>query len=227
MRRTKKTFTLSEVLITLVVIGIIAAITIPMVLISMQNQEYKTGYKKAYSDLSRAALKGIAFGEFPLREKKFDSNTASEEWSGIKEQLNIAKLCENSNAFDCWVDNDRFCIGCGSSGSSLGAPAKTSKIFIDSSGRAWALYNNTENIFMVDINGDKGPNHFGKDRWAFTFADENGKRICSEGVSAEDAVCSNPSLPYKVAGYPSSDYTSYNKSWCQYPPCYYKSWLYE
>ena len=74
----KYSFTLSEVLITLVVIGIIAAITVPMILNSLHNQEYKTGYKKAYSDLSNAILKSVALGEFPERNNKYDKKAAEQ-----------------------------------------------------------------------------------------------------------------------------------------------------
>ncbi|MDD3237319.1 MAG: prepilin-type N-terminal cleavage/methylation domain-containing protein [Candidatus Gastranaerophilales bacterium] len=51
----KKAFTLAEVLITLVIIGVIAAITIPSLLNKTNQQEYRVGAKKAYSVLSQAA----------------------------------------------------------------------------------------------------------------------------------------------------------------------------
>ncbi|MCD7779327.1 MAG: prepilin-type N-terminal cleavage/methylation domain-containing protein [Candidatus Gastranaerophilales bacterium] len=44
-------FTLSEVLITLVIIGIIAAISIPALIQTTNNLEYITAYKKLYSEL--------------------------------------------------------------------------------------------------------------------------------------------------------------------------------
>ena len=61
----KKAFTLAEVLITLVIIGIISAITIPQIMLSVHNQEFKTGYKKAYSDISNAAIAGMINKELP------------------------------------------------------------------------------------------------------------------------------------------------------------------
>lgn len=218
-------FTLSEVLITLVIIGVIAAITVPSLLQTTENQEYKVGYKKAYSDLYRAALKGIAFGEFPERERKFDRETTLEEWAVLKEQFGVAKLCENNNAFDCWVDEERLCRGCGAE-TNTGVPANSTKVFVDLSGRVWALYTPSENIFLVDINGAKKPNHFGKDRWIFTFAGEDGTRICASGSATEgEDPCPNPGIPLKVIPYFQNDITIYNSQWCQYPPCRYNSWL--
>ena len=56
----KKAFTLAEVLITLMIIGIVAALTIPSVISNYQQQEFKTGLKKAVSVLNEAIQTNIA-----------------------------------------------------------------------------------------------------------------------------------------------------------------------
>ena len=62
----KKAFTLAEVLITLMIIGIVAALTIPSVISNYQQQEFKTGLKKAVSVLNEAIQTNIAQeGETP------------------------------------------------------------------------------------------------------------------------------------------------------------------
>ena len=59
-------FTLAEVLITLMIIGIVAALTIPSVISNYQQQEFKTGLKKAVSVLNEAIQTNIAQdGETP------------------------------------------------------------------------------------------------------------------------------------------------------------------
>ncbi len=115
-----------------------------------------------------------------------------EEWNIIKNKFGVMKVCENNNTFDCWVDADRVCVGCNTDGN--GVPSDNSNAFIDVSGRAWALFSEIENLFLVDINGDKKPNQFGKDRWIFTFAEGNGKRICDGG---DYTNCNNPGTPKK------------------------------
>ena len=61
-----KAFTLAEVLITLMIIGIVAALTIPSVISNYQQQEFKTGLKKAVSVLNEAIQTNIALdGETP------------------------------------------------------------------------------------------------------------------------------------------------------------------
>ncbi|MDD3237090.1 MAG: type II secretion system protein [Candidatus Gastranaerophilales bacterium] len=62
-------FTLAEVLITLVIIGVIAAMTIPSLLNNTNKQEYRTALKKAVSALNQAvtmqyALEGSTAAEF-------------------------------------------------------------------------------------------------------------------------------------------------------------------
>lgn len=62
----RRAFTLAEVLITLAIIGIVAAITIPSVIANYQQQEFKTGLRKAVSVLNEAIQANIAFdGETP------------------------------------------------------------------------------------------------------------------------------------------------------------------
>ena len=66
----KKAFTLAEVLITLMIIGIVAALTIPSVISNYQQQEFKTGLKKAVSVLNAAIQANIAIeGETPYENR--------------------------------------------------------------------------------------------------------------------------------------------------------------
>ena len=62
----RKAFTLAEVLITLAIIGIVAALTIPSVISNYQQMEFKTGLRKAVSVLNSAIQTNIAVdGETP------------------------------------------------------------------------------------------------------------------------------------------------------------------
>ncbi len=66
----KKAFTLAEVLITLAIIGVVAAITIPSVISNSQQSEFKTGLKKAVSVLNSAITMNMALdGESPYENK--------------------------------------------------------------------------------------------------------------------------------------------------------------
>ena len=66
MKRSKRGFTLAEVLITLAIIGVVAAVAIPSVIANSQQQEFKTGLKKAVSVLNSAITMNMAIdGETP------------------------------------------------------------------------------------------------------------------------------------------------------------------
>ena len=66
MKKIKKAFTLAEVLITLAIIGVVAAISIPSVIANVNQQEYKTGLRKAVSVLNSAITMNVALdGETP------------------------------------------------------------------------------------------------------------------------------------------------------------------
>lgn len=51
----KRGFTLAEVLITLGIIGVVAAMTIPTLIANTKSQQYRSKFKKAISTLSQAA----------------------------------------------------------------------------------------------------------------------------------------------------------------------------
>lgn len=52
--KTNIAFTLAEVLITLGIIGVVAAMTLPALLNSTQHKELQTGLQKAYSVIQQA-----------------------------------------------------------------------------------------------------------------------------------------------------------------------------
>ena len=53
-------FTLAEVLITLGIIGVVAAMTIPTLISNTNGAQFKTAYKKALSTLNQAVLMNVA-----------------------------------------------------------------------------------------------------------------------------------------------------------------------
>lgn len=50
----KKSFTLAEVLITLGIIGIVAAMTLPTVINNSRNKQLEAGLKRSYSVIAQA-----------------------------------------------------------------------------------------------------------------------------------------------------------------------------
>lgn len=76
-------FTLAEILITLGIIGVVAAMTMPVLFNKTQNKELQTAFLKTYSELNQLALlfaaeKGVTIPEY----------TASEN-NGIQHRMQI------------------------------------------------------------------------------------------------------------------------------------------
>ena len=128
----KKAFTLAEVLITLMIIGIVAALTIPSVISNYQQQEFKTGLKKAVSVLNEAIQTNIAQeGETP-----YDN---IDIFSYLQLHMSVlkrgsAKFCANAQSEQ--IDSDGNISGCSSAGSI------TNKIFYTTDGMRFEVSRN-------------------------------------------------------------------------------------
>ncbi len=61
-------FTLAEVLITLGIIGVVAAMTMPTLINSTQGAQYKAAYKKALSAISQAVTLNVALDEWSFAD---------------------------------------------------------------------------------------------------------------------------------------------------------------
>ncbi len=55
-RRITAGFTLAEVLVTLAIIGVVAALIIPGIVQNVKKKQYVSGLNKTYSDISQATL---------------------------------------------------------------------------------------------------------------------------------------------------------------------------
>lgn len=157
----KLAFTLAEVLIALAVIGIVAAITIPNIMVAISDMQYKTEYKQAVEDASNAVNNCNRQALFSGVDMSYTN------FLSFMSQFGTTKTCVNgsdsSNNLGCWN-------GSGEQYGSFSAPYANAYAFIDTSGRVWSMpYNGGDDYFFVDTNGNKSPNQWGKDRFALFF----------------------------------------------------------
>ncbi len=68
-------FTLAEVLITLGIIGVVAAMTIPTLISNTNGAQFKTAYKKALSTLNQAVIMNIALEDTDFSTLEQDTAT--------------------------------------------------------------------------------------------------------------------------------------------------------
>lgn len=152
-------FNLAEVLITLGIIGIVVIMTIPSLAKNIQDNQYKVAYKKALSTAAQAIQK--ANSEYLFVEQSHNQNpdVHKENFIIFMNQFKTIKQCLNNNNDQCWEkDGEDFCID--------EYPPKNALAFIDSSGVAWSMFHNGGTWFLIDTNGFKKPNQWGKDRFA-------------------------------------------------------------
>jgi len=92
----RSAFTLSEVLLTLAIIGVVAALVIPPVIQSSQDAEYKMGKDKVRMSIAEAGRIVIASDDIPSASSAqyFVKNYLSK-------QLKIAKFCAPANMEQC------------------------------------------------------------------------------------------------------------------------------
>lgn len=166
-------FTLAEVLITLAIIGVVAAMTIPSVIVNTNQQEFKTGLKKAVSVLNQAITMNMALentSPSDLSSSTFDPTKTDNLMGYFAQRLNIIKSTTsisgdddsegaNTNAAFYTADGMRFEF----STDKLGDLRTTycgdgkKKIVVVSEGKATT--EETEPcVVLVDVNGDKRPN---------------------------------------------------------------------
>jgi len=179
-------FTLAEVLITLAIIGVVAAMTIPTLISDYQEKQTVTKLKKAYSILSQAYMYATLEYGSPDSWGLEKEDISSEEYHNIiKTRLfkNVKSIAECSDDrakcdlvseysyIDGTIDNSlsqvlpAFILNDGSSlivsrggGSFYRGPNSLSKVYA---------------LIFIDVNGAKKPNIYGKDLFAFYLTYKN------------------------------------------------------
>jgi prepilin-type N-terminal cleavage/methylation domain-containing protein len=206
-----KAFTLAEVLITLLIIGVVAGIIVPSLIQDSQDAEFKVAYKKAYAVAANVIKLALINNELTPRSGGSDPTATAYNWNVFKSYFSVSKDCSNNNNDQCWDPTGELMEG-NHFNPIYYQPNQNENAFIDNSGMAWSLYSNNENLIIVDTNGFKGPNRYGKDRWVF------GNKDASNNYTVTG-------IPSKLGPYSNSDVTGVNYFYCHYPPCYFKSWL--
>ena len=177
----KKGFTLAEVLITLAIVGVIAAFTLPALMSNFQKRTYETAIKKAYNSVSEAvALYMTNEGLTNLSEAPFINNQENLR-EFVREYFKVATNCGNkyynANGEKCFGETlssldqststslaSKTCMVVVNlyDGTSMCFDASKSKILANTS--TDPDKDNSRSLYIeVDTNGPAGPNVSGRD----------------------------------------------------------------
>lgn len=187
-------FTLSEILITLGIIGVVSALTLPTLMKNHQRQVYVTQLHKVYNELAQAA-----------EQLKTDSNVTRLGESRLRRQgsgyllnhyFKTTKTCNNDNLTDCFGNDYQNMNGDDVSISNF-VPANSACAII-ASGASICVSGTSYLEVVTDINGKQGPNIVGRDLFSLIIwnngtvttkrdpsdADDNFIDNCTKGVDA-------------------------------------------
>ncbi len=111
-------FTLAEVLITLGIIGVVAAMTMPTLINSTNGAQYKTAFKKSLSVLSQAVVMNIALNDYDLAQISAGTNGGDGTGAGgsqsladmFRSRLNVVKEVGTTTFNDTAGDANEWVI---------------------------------------------------------------------------------------------------------------------
>ena len=181
-------FTLAEVLITLGIIGVVAAMTIPTLVANYQKKETVTALKKAYSQLSQA----VKMSELENGDKEYWNYDLPAETFMNTYLKPFLKDVEQTNGFDIhktinykYLNGDRITeSSVNDKNNSVIKLSDGTIIFVD----GWSSGENIYRGILVDTNGFKKPNILGRDLFAFRITPSLGLTPSLEEVDREEAL---------------------------------------
>ncbi len=194
-------FTLAEVLITLGIIGVVAAMTMPTLMNQTNGAQYKAAFKKSLSAISQAVTLNVALDDVSFADAIEESGTAA-----TTKRRNVAdilrtrmKVIKSTDSVDYTFPNN-IGIVINDCGEDCG-PDDAVHILVDNflffnDGSVFALQSTDTKCTkdapcygIIDVNGSKGPN----------------KRImCDNNTGFDTCVVSNPTDIYPVTYYDST-----------------------
>ena len=153
----KSAFTLAEVLITLGIIGVVAAMTMPTLLNSTQGAQYRTAYKKALSVLSQAIVLNVALDDYDTSQTSSAETASASLYNLFSNRMNV--IATNGQG---WKDESFTGEG---TNAVFGDSADTNYTFFFNDGIVLSFPKTAEKCTesnlckgVIDVNSKKNPN---------------------------------------------------------------------
>ena len=194
----KAAFTMAEVLITLGIIGIIAAITLPAVIGKYKMLTYEVAFKKQYSLLQNTMnLLTVENGTnkcytyYPKGShayKTFTDDCAFFEQE-ITKKLNLNKL-SNEDFKDKYAKKEDVLARGGeavNTNCSYDWALEISNPYFSKDG---AIFMFSSQYMLLDVNGERGPNRWGYDLFFLSWSNHNKYEDASSNLLLTDEFCS-------------------------------------
>lgn len=162
----KAGFTLAETLITLVIIGVVAALTVPSLIVTQQKEEALDRIKKTYTTLQQTKIKSIADNGQPKTWVMANGNT----WENARDFSETYIIPYLSVVYKCPLNsNEKRCryTMYGLNKNQYNPGTNNYKFYL-ADGTLLLVFANSDNNnkgaqILFDINGSKKPNRVGRD----------------------------------------------------------------
>ena len=176
-------FTLAEVLITLGIIGVVAAMTMPTLIQNQQKRSLEVATQKFYSMMSQAVKQYMAdYGVDDLRHTPLASDNYSDDYESpeaissirdfVTKYLKVVKECDH-DANDCFAPEYKSWDGSKEKWNFTTDSiwnGRRDYVLADGDVIRIGYYVTEAPIdLFVDINGKKGPNRIGYDLWSMSI----------------------------------------------------------
>lgn len=229
-------FTLAEVLITLGIIGVVAALTIPNMIQNSRNKEFQVQLKKVYSEWNQISMQYMNDHEESIPEavaeeyaKNYNAKIFSQE---------LLKYIKGVNKFSDWnwttkdEDGNNNSVNAqpyktyNLSGNAIKLPCDSSVydgMSIDIGGKLFKFDDPPSQgkngpRLCVDLNGSRKPNVFGIDIFSFIFTTDG--HIIPEGQPHKDSsykgIGAVGNWGNTVSVLEGTDYCTVNRITCAY-----------
>ncbi len=183
-------FTLAEVMITLVIVGVVTAIAIMVLINNQKDAELKSRFRKTFSVMSQSINKtnmidfsGSASCYYPVNnDKQQDGDTARQDciefFKTFAKNMNVIKTCDrNAKEEGCVPDYHSYLSVSGCYYFTQESINNRDVVYVLADGQIIILYGNYNTqpypLFAIDINGKKGPNKGGYDLFTFKIHKRN------------------------------------------------------
>lgn len=166
-----KAFTLAEVLLVLLIIGVVAALTIPSIISTTEDLRYRSAWKKTFSTLSQATNLILSDNSGDLKNVFWDGNSLLNVYENY---LTVSKECRGNYLGNCWNNDGVIKDKSGAIKNYLQGSRHSGVILNDGTFvRFWTPVSDCTNVIgnitnrcgdiIVDLNGFSPPNVVGRD----------------------------------------------------------------
>lgn len=189
----KTAFTLAEVLITLLIIGVVSSLVIPSLINNTQDAELRTSWKKVYGIVDQATRQMMLDNGGTLKGLFTDQNTVISQYSNY---FIFSKKCVGT--YECWHLNNNWFWN---NGSPINQNSNSAIILNNGAMVLFSLQDincgstlYSGNIqkclnLIVDINGFKTPNRIDKDLFYIYVMENRILPRCAPGDSCSPDNC--------------------------------------